>query len=182
MTTRQLQQHWAARLLGGLAVLLSVAVASADECEQPRLRATIDVSEVFTPTPTPQVLTVTLSGTGEGEHFGRLTFDATELIDFRQFGDPAFPNARAVVTDGQFTITAANGDTLTGMYDGVGLPDPARPGFVNGTALARLTGGTGRFRCASGFAPFTLDINAATLTEVITFDTWATLFCPSDDD
>jgi len=86
------------------------------------------------------------------------------------------------VTDGQFTITAANGDTLTGIYDGVGLPDPARSGFVNGTALARLTGGTGRFRCASGFAPFTLDINAVTLTEVITFDTRAQLFCPGDDD
>jgi len=163
-------------------VLLSVTVASADELGRQRLRATIDVSEVFTPTKTPQVLTVTLSGTGKGQPFRRLAFEATEIIDFRQFGDPAFPNARAVVTDGQFTITAANGDTLTGIYDGVGLPDPARSGFVNGTALARLTGGTGRFRCASGFAPFTLDINAVTLTEVITFDTSAQLFCPGDDD
>ena len=177
-----LPQHWSARLLCGLAVLLSVAVASADECGRQRLRATIDASEVLTPTSTPGVLTVTLSGTGKGRHFGRLTFAATEIIDFRQFGDPAFPNARAVVTDGEFTITAANGDTLTGTYDGVGLPDPARPGFVNGTALARLTGGTGRFRCASGFAPFTLDINAATLTEVITFDTCAKLFCHGDHD
>src|SRR5215510_14649866 len=182
MTTMQPKKNWSARLLCGLAVLLSVAVASADESGQQRLCAMIDVSEVFAPTPTPQVLTATLSGTGEGWHFGSLTFEATELIDFRQFGDPAFPNARAMVTDGQFTITAANGDTLTGIYDGVGLPDPARSGFVNGTALARLTGGTGRFRCASGFAPFTLDINAVTLTEVITFDTRAQLFCPGDDD
>jgi hypothetical protein len=181
MTTRQLPQHWAARLLCGLAVLLSVAVASADECGQPRLRAKIHASETLTQTKTSQVFMVTISGTGEGEHFGRLAFDATERIDFRQFGDPAFPHPRAVVTDGQFTLTAADGDTLTGTYDGIGLPDPARPGFVNGTALARLTGGTGRFRCASGFAPFTLDINAATLTEVITFDTDATLFCPGDD-
>jgi hypothetical protein len=164
MTMIQLKKHWSVRLLCGLAVLLSVTVASADEIGRQRLRATIDVSEVFTPTPTPQVLTVTLSGTGTGQHFRRLTFEATELIDFRQFGDPAFPNARTVVTDGQFTITAANGDTLTGTYDGVGLLDPARPGFVNGTALARLTGGTGRFRCASGFAPFTLDINVGLCT------------------
>lgn len=174
--------YWSPRLLCGLAVLLSVSVASADETGRQRLRATIDVSEVFTPTTTPQVLTVTLIGTGKGRHFSRLTFEATELIDFRQFGDPAFPNARAVVTDGQFTITAANGDTLTGTYDGVGLPAPDRPGSVNGTALARLTGGAGRFRCASGFAPFTLDINAATLTEVIMFDTSAHLFCPGDND
>jgi hypothetical protein len=181
MTTRQRKKRWATRLLCGLAVLLAVAVASADESGRQRLRATIDVSEVFTPTPTPQVLTVTLNGTGTGRHFGRLTFAATERIDFRQFGDPAFPHPRTVVTDGQFTITAANGDTLTGTYDGVGLPDPARPGFVSGTALARLTGGTGRFHCAAGFAPFTLDINAATLTEVITFNTRAQLFCPGDD-
>jgi hypothetical protein len=85
------------------------------------------------------------------------------------------------VTDGEFTITAADGNTLTGTYDGVGLPDPDRPDFVNGTALARLTGGTGRFRCASGFAPFTLDLHATALTEAITFDTCAQLFCHGDD-
>ena len=181
MTTIQRKKNGSARLLCGLAVLLSAAVTNADEIGRQRLRATINVSEVFTPI-TPQVLIVTLSGTGKGRHFGRLTFEATERIDFRQFGDSAFPDARTVVTDGEFTITAANGDTLTGTYDGVGLPDPARPGFVNGTALAWLTGGTGRFRCASGFAPFTLEINAATLTEVITFDTCAQLFCPGDDD
>jgi hypothetical protein len=182
MTTIPLKKHEATRLLWGLAMLLTVAGASADECGRHRLRATLDVHEVLTPTSTLDVLTVTLRGTGTGRHFGRLTFAATELIDFRQFGDPAFPTPRAVVTDGEFTITAANGDTLTGTYDGVGLPDPDRPGFVNGTALARLTGGTGRFRCAAGFAPFTLDIHAATLTEVITFDTRAQLFCPGDDD
>ena len=168
--------------LCGFAMLLSVTGASAHESGRQRLRVRIDASEVLTPTTTPQVLTVTLSGTGTGRHFGQLTFAATEIIDFRQFGDPAFPNARTVVTDGQFTITAANGETLTGTYDGVGLLDPARPGFVNGTALAWLTGGTGRFRCASGFVPFTLDINAATLTEVITFDTSAKLLCPGVDD
>jgi hypothetical protein len=49
MATIQRKKHWSARLLGGLAVLLSVAVASADEFGRQRLRATIDVSEVFTP-------------------------------------------------------------------------------------------------------------------------------------
>lgn len=181
MTTRHLQRHWSIHLLCGLAVVLSAAVASADECEQPRLRATIRASEILTETDTLRVFTVTISGTGEGQHFGRLTFEATELIDFRQFGDAVFLHPRAVVTDGEFTITAANGDTLTGTYDGVGLPDPARPDFVHGKALARLTGGTGRFRCASGFAPFTLIINSETLTEVIIFDTRANLFCPGEE-
>jgi hypothetical protein len=89
------------------------------------------------------VLTVTLSGTGKEQPFRRLTFEATEIIDFRQFGDPAFPNARTVVTDGQFTITAANGDTLTGTYDGVGLPDPERPGPVRSCSALATTDATG---------------------------------------
>jgi hypothetical protein len=55
MTTRHMPQHWAARLLCGLAVLMSAAVASADECEQPRLRATIRASETLTETDTLQV-------------------------------------------------------------------------------------------------------------------------------
>jgi len=168
-------------LLPALVSLLLVSLAGAHDLKRQELRATIDVAEVLTPTATPQVLVVTQHGTGRGRYLGPLTWDATELIDFRQFGDPAFPNARTVVTDGQFTITTRGGDTLTGTYDGVGINDPSRPGFVNGRALATLTGGSGRFRCASGFAPFTLDINSATLTEVITFDTAANLFCPGDD-
>ena len=86
MTTRHLLQHWSACLLCGLAVLLTVTVASADECgQEQRLRATIDASEVLMPTSVSEVFTVALSGTGVGRHFGRLTFDATEIIDFRQF-------------------------------------------------------------------------------------------------
>jgi hypothetical protein len=169
-------------LMTAATVLLLGVTVGAHEVGRQHLRATIDVNEAFAPTDTPQVLIVTLHGTGRGRHFGRLTFDASERIDFRQFGDPAFPHPRTVVTDGQFTITASSGDTLTGIYDGVGTADPGRPGFVNGRALAVLTGGTGRFRCASGFAPFTLDINAAALVEVVTFDTTANLFCPGDDE
>lgn len=169
-------------LLPALAIPLLVSMTSAHEVGRQHLRATIDAAESLTPTTTPQVVVVTIHGTGRGRHFGPLTFDATERLDFRQFGDPAFPEPRTVVTDGTFTITTRSGSTLTGAYDGVGTPDPTRPGFVNGRALALLTGGTGRFRCASGFAPFTLDINPASLTEVITFDTTANLFCPGDDE
>lgn len=176
-----MKKYWVTHLLCGCAMLLFASGVGAHGSGRQRFRATIDASAAFTPTTTPQVVSGTLNGTGTGRYFGHLTFAATEILDFRQFGDPTFPHARTVVTDGQFTITAADGATLTGTYDGVGLLDPARPGFVNGTALARLTGGTGRFHCASGFAPFTLDINTATLTEMITFDTGANLLCPGDD-
>jgi hypothetical protein len=164
-------------LLTALAVPLLVTMLGAGTVGPEHLTATIEVTEVLTPTATPQVLTAVLHGTGRGRPFGRLTFDATERIDFRQFGDPAFPHPRTVVTDGAFTITTAWGDTLTGVYDGVGTADPDRPGFVAGRALAVLTGGTGRFRCASGFAPFTIDINTGALTEVVTLDTTVELFC-----
>jgi hypothetical protein len=177
-----MKKYWVTHLLCGGAMLLFAFGVGAHGNGRQRFRATIDARAAFTPTTTPQVVIGTLTGTGTGRHFGHLTFAATEILDFRQLGDPTFPHARTVVTDGRFTITAADGDTLTGTYDGVGLLDPARPGFVNGTALARLSGGTGRFECASGFAPFTLDIDTAILTEVITFDTGAHLFCPGDDE
>lgn len=170
------------RILPGVVVLLTVPLASADGGDAQRLQATINVQETFTPTSTPGVLVATLQGSGSGTPLGALTFTATELIDFRQFGDPAFPNPRAVVTDGRFTITAARGRTLTAKYDGVGTADPARPGFFNGVALATLTGGTGRYRCASGFLPFTLDINAAASTEIIQIDSRVSLRCGGDDD
>lgn len=171
------------RLRGPVAGIffLAVPLASADSGGRQAVRATIDVRETFAPTSTPGVLIATLQGTGRGPSLGALTFAATEVIDFRQFGDPAFPHPRAVVTDGRFTITAAQG-TLTATYDGVGIPDAARPGFVNGVALSTLTGGTGRFRCASGFLPFTLDINSAAATEVISIDSPVDLRCNDHDD
>lgn len=160
---------------------LAMPLASADSEGRQPVRAAIDVRETFTPTSTPGVLIATLQGSGRGPSLGPLTFTATEMIDFRQFGDPAFPHPRAVVTNGRFTITAAQG-TLTASYDGVGTPDPARPGFVNGVALSTLTGGTGRFRCASGFLPFTLDINTAAATEIISIDSAVDLRCNDRED
>lgn len=168
-------------VLCGLAALLSLSVAAADGGDRQRLRATIDVGEQFIPTDVPGVNGVVLQGTGHGTRLGHLYFAATETIDFRQFFRPdLFPSPQALVTGGQFTITAANGDQLTASYDGYGVPDPARPGFFNGFATATLTGGTGRFHCASGAVPFTLDIDAAALTEVITFDARAHLQCDDD--
>ena len=166
------------RVLCRLAVVLFASGVRADEGGGQPLRATIDVGESLAPTSTPGVFTVTLGGSGYGAPFGALTFAATETIDFRQFSQPdLYPEPRAVVTDGRLTITAANGDQLTATYEGYGVPDPSRPGFFLGYATATLTGGTGRFQCASGTVPFTLDIDVAALTEVVTFDGTANLYC-----
>ncbi|MFO0889939.1 MAG: hypothetical protein U0790_12470 [Isosphaeraceae bacterium] len=140
-----------------------------------RFRATIEASEVLIPTDEPGVFDVVITGTGRGSPFGKLTFSATETIDF-----VSIPGT-AVVTDGEFVITAADGSQLFATYDGTGVPDPDNPGFVIGEATATLTGGTGRFRCASGTVPFSLSIDTATLTETITFDAEAALItrnCP----
>ena len=55
------------------------------------------------------------------------------------------------------------------------MPDPDNPGFFIGQATATITSGTGRFEGASGTVPFSLYIDAAALTEAITFDGYATL-------
>lgn len=173
-----MSRRWSFPVMLSLAALWSAGAASASPGGAQPFHAIVDVSESFIPTATPGVFGVVLGGDGTGAHFGALTFAATETIDFGQFFRPdLFPSPRAVVTGGTLTITAANGDQLNATYDGYGVPDPSRPGYFNGYATATLTGGTGRFGCASGTVPFTLDINAAALTEVITFDGTADLFC-----
>jgi hypothetical protein len=152
-----------------------VSVAQGEEEGLQPWRATIQASEVFIPTGQPGVFGVVITGTGRGNLFGNLTFSATETIDF--VSSPG----TAVVTDGEFVITASDGSQLFATYTGTGVPDPNNPGFFIGEATATITGGTGRFECASGTVPFSLYIDAANLTETITFDSDAALIgenCP----
>jgi hypothetical protein len=156
-----MKQYVSGRLF--CAVLLLVCIAFGNQGGLQPFRATIYAREVLIPTNQPGIFRVEIDGNGSGALFGRLTFSATETIDF--VSNPG----TAIVTDGEFTITAANGDQLFATYSGSGVPDPNNAGFVLGTATATLTGGTGRFACASGTVPFSLFIDTAALTEVITF-------------
>ena len=85
------------------------------------------------------------SGTGIGQHLGALSWASEEVANFCV--DPNDPE-RAAVT-GAFTMTASNGDQITGTYVTVVLAD-----FAAGTLTADgefvVTGGTGRFAEASG--------------------------------
>ena len=150
------------------------AAPEGEEGLQP-LRATIQASEVLIPTGQPGVFDVVITGTGRGNLFGNLTFSATETIDF------VSRPGTAVVTDGEFVITASDGSQLFATYTGTGVPDPDNPGFFIGEATATITGGTGRFEGASGTVPFSLSIDAATLTETITFDSYAALVGAGDE-
>jgi hypothetical protein len=55
---------------------------------------------------------------------------------------------------GCITLTAVNGDTLSATYDGT-EGDPNSLGFQFGKGTLTITGGTGRFRGASGKVSFT---------------------------
>jgi hypothetical protein len=76
------------------------------------------------------------SATGHGTHVGRYTLQGAETINL----------ATGAITDGRFTITAADGSTFTGTYSG-----QARPGLSGYDVSGPVTGGTGRFEGATGF-------------------------------
>lgn len=71
---------------------------------------------------------------GRGTHVGAYDLHASEVIDL----------ATLAVTDGSFTVTAANGDTLSGSYEGTasGTSDPQ---VITYHVQGPVSGGTGRF-------------------------------------
>jgi hypothetical protein len=86
--------------------------------------------------------------TGHGTHVGRYTLEAQETINV----------VTGAITGGEFTLTAANGDTLTGTYSGT-----ARPGLLGYDVSGPITGGTGRFASASGYLEWHGDFDPVTL-------------------
>ena len=89
------------------------------------------------------------AGSGTLAHLGRFTMVASETVDF----------ATSSVTDGVFTLTAANGDTVRGTYSGTILP-----GLVGYHVTGPITGGTGRFLGATGSIVFDGTFDPLTFT------------------
>jgi hypothetical protein len=87
----------------------------------------------------PDGMRIDVTGTGQG----------TQLGTYRARYRECFTPATGGVTDGSFTLTAANGDTLTGTYRGrvSTTGDPAVIAFAD---PGSITGGTGRFADARG--------------------------------
>jgi hypothetical protein len=81
---------------------------------------------------------VVISGTGRATQLGAYTYSATECFDV---ASGAFA--------GSATLTAANGDAMTGTYQGqvTGTDDP---NVIAYEEELELTGGTGRFAGATG--------------------------------
>jgi hypothetical protein len=83
-------------------------------------------------------LTVHIEGTGTATHLGSLTTVQSHCVE---------PPSLAF-TNGEFTLTAANGDQLFGTYEGEFLP--LEPPVFTLDGRFTFTGGTGRFDGATG--------------------------------
>jgi hypothetical protein len=83
-------------------------------------------------------LTIQIQGTGTATHLGSLTTVQSHCV-----APPSFD-----FTNGEFTLTAANGDQLSGTYEGEFLLLDPPLAAIDGEFT--FTGGTGRFIGATG--------------------------------
>jgi hypothetical protein len=105
----------------------------------------------FTGSPTsPGMIAISANGVGRLTNVGNLSFQLQKTLDL---------TVKVPTYFGTFTITAANGDTLTGTYSAVGAPADAA-GYGTFSGQLAVTGGTGRFQGASGIIPFSAMANA----------------------
>lgn len=99
----------------------------------------------FTSSPTsPGIIAISANGIGNLTNVGNLSFQLQKTLD---------TTGKVPLFSGTFTITAVNGDTLTGTYAAVGAA-PDAGGFGTFSGQITVTGGTGRFQSASGIVPF----------------------------
>ena len=99
---------------------------------------------------------VVITASGNSTHLGRFTLQMPHRVNFV-----------TSTGEGTFTFTAANGDTLTGVF--TGHADTTAPIFTieeSGT----ITGGTGRFAGASGTIAFHRLFNPAAGTTTGTIE------------
>jgi hypothetical protein len=101
-----------------------------------RIRGTIDAEEQGSRRPGTALIDTHLKGEGTASHLGRYTLVADFTV-----------NLSTAAGSGRFTLTAANGDMLTGTETGQA---EVAAGIAQVTETATITGGTGRFAGATG--------------------------------
>ena len=84
-------------------------------------------------------------GTGTVSHLGRAAFVSTDCL--------TFDGLNYTIHNGTFTLTAANGDTITGTFTGTFSPSGRGAVYVMQGGDLTITGGSGRFKNASGGGP-----------------------------
>jgi hypothetical protein len=128
-----------ARALAAFAALLAFAVTfvgASSASEQTTFKGSLEGTVTVTPL-TPPFASVLIEATGNATKLGRFTVEIPHVV-----------NQMARMGAGSYIFTAANGDTLTASFTGVGTL--VEPGVLSTTETATITGGTGRFAGATG--------------------------------
>src|SRR5262249_14738116 len=108
-------------------------------------RGRITGSYITRPTSDPNVVLSEATAVGCGTHIGRFEKTTRDVANFATLND-----------EGEFTMMVADGDLLTGFYSGPLIPGDS-PGTLSWRLDAVITGGTGRFRHATGEFVFVAD-------------------------
>ena len=136
-----------------LAILMLPAAVLADATSRP-LKASIETHEQpgFR-ADCPSKFGGTTTGTGKSTHMGKVSLKAIDCIT---------PMEDHFIFEGTFTLTAANGGTVTGGYKGAFVPADDQSRYSLSGAKFEITGGTGRFHGAKGIAELKGDQDIAT--------------------
>jgi hypothetical protein len=128
-----------ARALAVVAALFAFAVTfvgASSAGEQTTFKGSLEGTVTVTPV-NPPIASVLIEATGNATKLGRFTLEVPHVV-----------NQAVRVGAGSYIFTAANGDTLTASFTGVGTL--IAPGVLSTTETATITGGTGRFADATG--------------------------------
>jgi hypothetical protein len=102
----------------------------------------LEASSYLMASDNPCVQPLTDAGAGRASHMGTIAWAGTQTLDF--CGSP-----EGVADHGEFVITAANGDEVSGSYDTLVRFD-FDAGVFTFAGTWRISGGTGRFSHATG--------------------------------
>lgn len=133
----------ALRLLALAAMTLTLTYRPALAVDGMPVEGILAVNLTTSPT-SPGIIAISANGIGNLTNVGNVSFQLQKILD---------TTGKVPTFSGTFTITAENGDTLSGTYAGVTSGADSN-GFGTFSGQLTVTGGTGRFQGASGYIPF----------------------------
>lgn len=135
---------------------------SAARATEVPFKGRLDGDFTFVPEPPPSTFASVAftSVGGQATHLGGFSIEAPHRVNLATLPAQA---------TGTFRFTAANGDTLTAAFAGLGTPT-AIPGVFSIVETATITGGTGRFAGATGSFVVERSVDLNTLFTTGSFD------------